>query len=318
MPSTCWFLHDVVVEAATNDGAVGERWQQTFASLPPALAPATVRVELERTEILPPAPERDPDFRQGGLIEYYIEGPVATARMPRFGQLRIDLDAGTSIGWLLPEAVSSHAAFEDLVAISLSPHLRRRGRFLVHAFAAERDGRAVLLVGPIGSGKTTAGVTLLAAGWRLLANDSPIIARGGEVLSYPGPLAVTRDTAMRVRLPIDPCRGAIGEKLLIDPDTIWPGIWAERAAVGAVVLISVGDHEDHRLESISALEALRCLLPHSIEQWDRETIPEHLAVLRELVETAPAWRLSFGSRVDSLPQLLANECVGPAGTDPCG
>jgi hypothetical protein len=303
--STCWRLHDVVVEAVIHDGVIGARWQQTFSSLQPVAEAATLRVELELTEVLPRAPAREADFRQGGLIEYYLEGSVATARLPRFGQIRIDLTSGVSVGWLLPAAVSNHAAFEDLVAISLSPHLRRRGRFLVHAFAGELNGRAVLLVGPIGSGKTTAGVTLLAAGWRLLANDSPIVVRGGDVLSYPGPIAITRDTVARVGLPIDTDHVTTDEKLLIDPDVIWPGVRVDRAAVGAIVLIGVGDHEDHRLDYLTPSEALLGLLPHSVEQWDRETIPEHLKALRELVEAAPGWRLSFGSRVDALPALLA-------------
>ena len=287
-----------------HDGSVGARWQQTFSSLPRAQGSATLRVELELTDVLPPAPAREADFRQGELIEYYLDGSVATARLPRFGQIRIDLTTGVSVGWLLPAAVSSHASFEDLVAISLSPHLRRRGRFLVHAFAAEQNGRAVLLVGPIGSGKTTAGVTLLAAGWRLLANDSPIVVRGGHVLSYPGPIAVTRDTVVRVGLPIDMDQAAADEKLLIDPDALWPGVRVDRAAVGAIVLIGLGDREDHRLERLSPPEALLGLLPHSVEQWDRETMPAHLEALRELVEAAPAWRLSFGSRIDALPPLL--------------
>ena len=305
MLSTCWRLHDVVVEAVTHDGVIGARWQQTLSSLQPVAGAATLRVELELTDVLPRAPAHQADFRHGDLIEYYLEGSVATARLPRFGQIRIDLASGVSEGWLLPAAVSSHAAFEDLVAISLSPHLRRRGRFLVHAFAGELDGRAVLLVGPIGSGKTTAGVTLLAAGWRLLANDSPLVARGGEVLSYPGPIAITRDTVARVGLPIDTDQAATDDKLLVDPDAIWPGVRVDRAAVGAIVLIGLGEHEDHRFVRLSPSEALVGLLPHSVEQWDRETMPEHLTALRELVEAAPAWRLSFGSRVDALPPLLA-------------
>jgi hypothetical protein len=318
VPSTFWRLHDVVLETVTHDGAIAERWQQSVSSLPPDEGPATLRVEFEPTEDLPSAPSRPADYRQGELIEYYLDGAVVTARLPRFGQLSLDLAAGVTVGRLLPGVVSNRAAFEDLVAISLSPHLRRRGRFLIHAFAAERQDRAVLLVGPIGSGKTTTGVSLLSAGWRLLSNDSPIVVRGGEVLSYPGPLAVTRETLARVELNIKPGEPSADGKLLIDPQQICPAVWADRALVGAVVLIGLGDDEHHHLDPISPPEALRGLLPHSIEQWDRETMPEHLAVLRDLVERAPAWRLRLGPRVEQLPRVLADACAASSRSDPCG
>ena len=46
-----------------------------------------------------------------------------------------------------------------------------RGVMPVHAAAVARDGRALLLIGRGGRGKTTTALTLAARGWRLIADD---------------------------------------------------------------------------------------------------------------------------------------------------
>jgi hypothetical protein len=65
-------------------------------------------------------------------------------------------------GRILPAALETHGVFEDVVAIGLSPLLRRRGMFLIHAFAAAPTPyhAGVVLIGDIGAGKTTTGLAM--------------------------------------------------------------------------------------------------------------------------------------------------------------
>ncbi len=78
--------------------------------------------------------------------------------------------------------------FEDLVFASLAPMMRQHSTFMIHAFAAAKDNRAVLLVGPTGCGKTTTGLRLCANGWGYLANDVVILNRWeGLIHAYPTP-----------------------------------------------------------------------------------------------------------------------------------
>jgi len=47
--------------------------------------------------------------------------------------------------------------------------------FIVHAAVVERDGKAILLCGPPGSGKSTLCAALVARGWRLLSDEVALV-----------------------------------------------------------------------------------------------------------------------------------------------
>ncbi len=315
-----WDLHGVVVEGQWDKAAIGERWMESFASRPQADGkPPTITFHLSRTDHVPPPPPREPQFRQGDLLQYFLDGDRVTAHFPRFGQLRLDCAHGLTDGQLTSAALDAYGVFEDLVAIGLSPHLRRRGMFLLHAFAASpppsppaplpleerQQERGVLIVGHIGAGKTTTGLALLNAGWKLLSNDSPIITATAEVLSYPGLLAAYPDTLARFEATAALATGE-RKKITVAAERLWPDVWLDRAPAAAIVFPQIEGRMDHALEPMSQPEALRLILSHAIEQWDREMIPAHLAALNALVQAAPAFRLRLGPDTSTIPLTLLN------------
>jgi hypothetical protein len=311
-----WNLHGLIIEGMTQDAGVRDHWRKSFASCPAATASPQLSVALDLVADVPPRPPGEAHFRQGDLLEYYLDGRVAIAHFPRFGQLRLDLANGTTEGRIVSAALATYGVFEDLIAIGLSPHLRRRGLFLIHAFAAvgghptgmARPTGTALLVGGIGSGKTTTGMALLNAGWKLLSNDSPILNHSAEVLSYPGLLAAYPDTLTRFDATADLAKtvpAAEGRrKITVAAESIWPDVWIDQAPAGAIFFPHVEARADHTVEPIHSPEALRRLLPHAVEQWDRDMIPEHLRVLRHLVESAPAFELRLGPNVHAIPNAL--------------
>jgi hypothetical protein len=168
----------------------------------------------------------------------------------------------------------------------------------------------VLLVGGIGSGKTTTGMSLLNAGWKLLSNDSPIVNVSAEILSYPGLLAAYPDTFARFAATLElaqsaPAATAGRQKIAVAAEHIWPGVWIDRAPAGAIFFPHIDSRADHTVDPVSPAEALRRLLPHAVEQWDREMIPEHLRILRQLVESAPAFVFRLGPDVSAIPALMS-------------
>lgn len=315
-----WNIHGLTLMGQTNHSELGERWQASFASLPAhdphdqsrtLRAGGDLRFELNLVPDVPPAPPGQPRFQQGNLLAYYRDpsGPIVIAHFPRFGQLTLDLARGVTSGEIVPAALTTYGALEDLIAIGLSPHLRRKGMFLIHAFAAASDSRAILIVGSIGAGKTTTGLSLLNAGWKLLSNDSPILNAEADVMRYPGLLAAYPDTFARFpatahwadsRLQTTEGR----QKLTVAAEAIWPEVWCDRAPARAIVFPQIEHRAEHALEALSAPEALRRLLPHAVEQWDTAMMPEHLRVLRLLVEQAPAYLLRLGPDVLAIPDVL--------------
>jgi HPr kinase/phosphorylase len=61
---------------------------------------------------------------------------------------------------------------------------------LLHATAVAIDGRAVLLRGPSGSGKSDLGLRLIDAGARLVADDQSELSRRGDVLMVRAPATI--------------------------------------------------------------------------------------------------------------------------------
>jgi hypothetical protein len=303
-----WDLHGIVVEGVTNNALLAENWHKSFSSRPAVQAQPELRIHLDVTETVPEAPPGTPRFQLGDLLAYYPDGDIVTAHFPRFGQLRINLETGTTTGRIVRQTLDVYGALEDVIAIGLSPHLRRRGLYLVHAFAASFKERAILLVGDIGAGKTTTGMALLADGWRLLSNDSPLINATAEVLSYPGLLAAYPDTFERFAETTQLASGLPGgeqrRKISVAAESIWPEVWRERAPAGAVVFPQIETTGDHLLEPLSRAETLRRLLPHTVEQWDGVMMPEHLSVLSKIVEVSPGFILRLGPDVSAIPRLL--------------
>jgi hypothetical protein len=308
-----WRLHDLIVASQWSGAGLGQRLRATVASRPQAdgVVP-DLNISLAVAAAVPDAPPGEPHFRQDDLLAYYLDGDHAvTAHFPRFGQLCLDLHAGRTEVALTPAALAMPGVFEDLLAIGLSPHLRRRGLFLLHAFAARPPGGpAVLLVGDIGAGKTTTGLALLHAGWQLLSNDSPMLRAavagpGVEVLAYPGLLSAYPDTLARFpELARLNTARATRQKRLFAAEAVYPGVWAASAPAGAIVYPQIEPRAEHAIQPLPAPEALRLILPHAIEQWDRALIPPHLALLTQLVQSVPAYRLRLAPQTDTLASLI--------------
>jgi hypothetical protein len=318
-----WDLHGLTINGTTNNDLLRDRWHASFASRTISNRKIDLSLSLDLVSTVPDRPSGDPQYRQADLLEYTLDDQNVIAHFPRFGQLRLDLKHGITEGHIVEAAINTYGVLEDLIAIGLSPHLRRRGMFLIHAFGAAnphplplslKEERGVLLVGNIGAGKTTTGMSLLNAGWKLLSNDSPIVNSSGEVLSYPGLLAAYPDTLDRFEstraLAQTTIQTAGRQKITTAAESIWPDVWIDRAHCRAIFFPQIENRSDHAIDPIDPPEALRRLLPHAIEQWDREMIAEHLKVLRNLVESSRAYVLRLSPNVSAIPALLENVLRG--------
>ncbi|SHE93246.1 hypothetical protein SAMN05444392_10519 [Seinonella peptonophila] len=79
----------------------------------------------------------------------------------------------------------------------MTRYMERKGFFLLHAAAVEKDGKAILLCGDKGAGKTTMMLGLLAAGYNLISNDKVYVGienRKVKIYTWPGPVGITMQT----------------------------------------------------------------------------------------------------------------------------
>ncbi len=320
-------LHNFDLFLDTDSPRVRAEWAQLYAPFdadalqeePGEGIPIHFSLDLVSTMPLPPV--GDAAYVQDDLA-VYPENDRFLIHLPRLGQLRVNPAAGSVAGLLVPEALDLYGAFENLNAIGLAPLLRRHGRVLIHAFAAALQGQGLLLVGESASGKTTTGLALLAAGWKLIANDSPILGEvAGQmtVLAYPGLISVEADALRRIPslAPLADEPSLVprrpGWKINLAAEDYFAAPWQKSAPVKAICLPQLDSNKppgEHQLEAISPAVALGQLLSHSVDRWDQELVGTHVDILQALVQQAPAYRLTLGPEVTALPRFLESVVDG--------
>lgn len=311
-------LDDLVLNLQSNAPRIRDEWSRLFGPfvLDPGLASAwqgpVISFQLAAVADVPPPPGAA-DYCQPDLA-VYLSGTDFLIHLPGRGRLQIDPRAGKVEGVITPAVFDAYGAFEDITAIGLAPLLRRRGRALIHAFSAALDGRALLLVGDNGSGKTTTGLALLAAGWKLIANDSPMLGLRDEqvcAFAYPGQISAHDDALLRI-----PALRALVTEHALTPRPGWKrsfaaeayfdSPWLSVAPLQAVCLLELqAGTLQHRLEFLSRALALGRLLPHSADRWDQEMVGFQINLLQRLVQDVPVYALQLGPDVSALPTLLA-------------
>lgn len=305
-----WQLDQLVVEGTSNSEQILQWWAASFSASPLTDEAPDIEMALNAVSTMPARPETTPLYEEGDFLAYYPHGRHTMAYLPQYGCLKLDLDSSITTAHIW-EASLHPGLLEDLVAMGLSPHLRRRGLYLLHAFAAARDDKAVLLVGDSGAGKTTTGLALLDSGWKLLANDSPMLNGQGQVFRYPGLISAHPDSFAHfsASAPLAE-KEQSGEKIMVAAESLWPDVWAEQATVCAVLFPQIAPERGHDLHPLTPVETVRRLLPHTMEQWDRETMGMHLAALRRLAERARGYVLYLGPDVGQIGEVLEGAGIG--------
>jgi hypothetical protein len=141
-----------------------------------------------------------------------------------------------------------HAAAADLAIAHLVWHVNRGvveeagKRLLLHAAAAERDGRVLLVAGPEGSGKSTLVAALVRAGLQYVTDETVAVeVPASTVAPYPKPIALDRGSlrALGNMIPAAPAslEGA-SEQVLVPPQAIRPHAIAEPGGVPRLLVLS--------------------------------------------------------------------------------
>lgn len=307
-------LHGLALTLRCDDPAVQAGWETIFAGFAgrPATAEQTpVELTLALVAALPPLPPA----AEARRLAAPGQRPITIVTLPD-GQLQIELPG---VGRLTPAAnrvavtIARRALdtnqLEDITLIALAPLLRRHGLYMVHAFGVAWEGRALLLVGRSGSGKTTTGLNLVRRGWDYLANDVVLLRlENGRVTALAGPGAVSLTPQTLALLP------ALAQRLGPLPALPPAGKWvlpANRlagqgapAAVGLLAFPGVGSGPT-RLQPLPAALALAHLMEQSVDSWDAPALPAHLDLLQQLVGQAAAYELTLGLDFAAQATLLA-------------
>lgn len=178
-------------------------------------------------------------------------------------------------------------------AVTLIGIKHQRGRSLMLHAACVVDpvtGRAAVLVGPSGMGKTTAAARLCQSGFTYVTDEAVALDETGRALLYPKPLSVVRDPAR----PTDKRQHA--------PEELGMRVADREPVVTALLLLCRSEqHEEAVLEPVGLLDAIVEIVPQTsaLPALDRP-----LGRLLDLVQACGGVRRLRYRDIDSVVDLV--------------
>lgn len=286
-----------------------------FSEVPPSNAtPFHIQVAA-RPE--PAAPGFSLDAGEIDLA-YSGEGDWIWIETGRWGSAVADLASGRAVANISPEL----AARPDLFSLTILNTLLlnfclANGYGMLHASCLERDNRALLLMAPHNSGKSTTALRLVLDGYRLFTDSMvhivpesspgpPLLAgfptrriklRGDMVDQFPELLPLLETERVREEL-----------KYVLDLEQVSP----ERVMTGALrpagvtlCLLARGEDSETTWRPAAASDVIEAVMANSLfygtpEQWDR-----NLTAIRRLLRIAGAYHVRIGHDPDSLLAAFA-------------
>jgi hypothetical protein len=179
----------------------------------------------------------------------------------------------------------------------------RNGRHVVRAAALQRDGRALLIAGSPGSGKSTIAVNLLASGWKLLADNYVLLSADGTtafahqaLMAFPARSTPHIPSCFRKAIEHSRWYSADGGQDLrfyeVDPTVVFgPNVWSDRAQLDAIVLLTPSGSESRvrTIDGEHAAETLRSSIPDALSLSPQVRVgaimPSHATHCADLVDT---------------------------------
>lgn len=240
-----------------------------------------------------------------GQFQTMASGSRGLIQLGPWGSLHVDWETRTAFGWLAPAllsqpAIASRHALDTFMLVALL----REPFGMLHASGLVKDGRAVLLVGPHGAGKSTTALHLIRAGYRLIS-DTLIFSResGGqmEIMGYAvGELKLTAEgRALFPELPgesgdlsIDGRRKPIFDLRALMPERIETGVVRPSSIVLCLVRRSEGAAT--KLQRIDEDIMLHQIIRDTSYLDKVEVMAQNLSVIDRLIQHSGNYILELG------------------------
>jgi tetratricopeptide (TPR) repeat protein len=239
-------IGDVSVGVTATDAMRASAVRALLGRVAPSDRDPVVHLHFCGHRLAPPA--RDPDDRAGELRIWHDDQALEIAYGGDVGA-RVEAGQGTLGG----SAADLRRVFHQVGPFMLGSLLAPHGHFVVHGGAIQKDGKAVLVLGGSGLGKSTLIVAALQDGWGVLTDDLAVIRSGptGPLVSgIPKPLVVPGEVIAGTPWPSD------ARARVTVPFEAW-----DRGShrVGAVLVVGHGDGPAATVEPIDRPQLLGAL-----------------------------------------------------------
>jgi len=223
----------------------------------------------------------------------------------------LSLDTGRTVALVHAPERWPLRHYKQAIFITLYQHLRRRGLHLIHASAIGEHGRAALITGQSGAGKTTTMLTCVAAGFQFLGDDTTLLQRSPagqvDVITMLSTMDLTDNTAAwfpELAAYLSPERSHTGKRQIILSEA-YPASVAAQARVSAILAPEITGRADTTLAPANRSALLSDLLYYSVDLHDEALTRQHVEFLAQVVERTPVYRLLLGHDRRQIPQVIS-------------
>ena len=270
-------------------------------------APFSVQFVVQAGPLDPgPPPENLSDY-----VQYTGEAAWLTIRLSAWGHCYIDLNDGHAVAVLSPRL----AQRPDLVSLCLLNTILTNffigsGYGMLHASCLLRNRRALLLLAPHNSGKSTTALRLALAGYQLVSDSMIFLSPASEtvqLLGFPvGKVKLRGDMVaafplLHALLEVEPVRDET--KYGVDLRRLDPGLVCDSAVTPEAIdlcLLTRSNGVATRLmpatrEAVVDAVTMNSLFLDTDSVWRR-----NLALIERLLEKARCYQLAIGSDADGI------------------
>lgn len=229
--------------------------------------------------------------------------PMAWARLDRAAR-RITIVGASRL------ADDPYLLTQPMLMPLLPPALRLFGLVPLHACAVDWRGRAVVLPAVSGSGKSTLALALLRGGFKLLADDLPVLRRAADgaprLLGFREPTRLSRASlAFFPELaPGGPWAAPSGPKVALDLEALFGDCYAAESTPGVIAVPRIAGAAVSTLRPLPWRTALAELLAGMALGGTGAALGAALPLVADFVAACRTYALDTGMDFDTLPALL--------------
>lgn len=257
-------------------------------------------------------------YELGNMLPGWPSADATTTDRPDIAVVRVG--QGYEVRAQFPGCESMPAAdiwevgYQTTSALFLLTAAALPDQCVIHAGAAEIDGRLVLFVGDTMAGKSSLAIHLAAAGRRVFGDDRMIVAAPADA----APSAMALGLARKLRLPLpadfDPAATAYakalgrdaggGEVVYLRADPARTARFGERLPIAAIVMLDRRSGAPAAMTRVGAAEAIRKLIGLTVTSHMGAS--DQLVLLTRLVGAVPILRLTAPGSWAASQTLLAH------------
>ena len=283
-------LGDVPFALGAEDAPRANAISRLLASAP-RRRPAQIVVRYLRRR--PATPRRPPDHAYEGVSVWHDGDELI---------VQSAWGAGASVtpdrAWIGGEPDDLDAAWQQLFHYAVTHVLAHRHNYVVHAAGiVDVDGRAFVVLGDSGKGKSTLALAALTRGWRLLSDDLVIVRRAGdelEISGIPRRLALPGDLLATTDYESQPLADDARGRRELSAQQLTAG-WFPAAGI---VEVGHSDAAEGELRSLSSEKTLDRVLGSFSSVTDPLLVRQFFPVAAALTRLDSFW-LGHGATVDT-------------------